>query len=72
MANEKRDQQQSNAQQSGKQAGRAADARQGDVGPTSGVPKPESSSEYEGAGDRKRTGNPPTEVKTETSSSSGE
>jgi hypothetical protein len=36
------------------------------------IPKPESSSEYEGAESRKPTGNPPVEVKTETSSSSGE
>lgn len=36
------------------------------------LPKPESSSEYEGAPSRKPTGNPPVEVKTETSSSSGE
>ncbi|KPV53376.1 hypothetical protein SE17_09990 [Kouleothrix aurantiaca] len=36
------------------------------------MPKPESSSEYEGAPSRKPTGNPPLEVKTETSSSSGE
>lgn len=36
------------------------------------VPKPESSSEYEGAPSRKPTGNPPVEVKTETSSSSGQ
>jgi hypothetical protein len=38
----------------------------------SGIPKPESSSEYEGAPDRKPTGNPPIEVKTETSRSSGQ
>jgi hypothetical protein len=37
-----------------------------------GTPKPESSSEYEGAPNRKPTGNPPVETKTETSSSSGE
>ena len=36
------------------------------------VPKPESSSEYEGAPSRKPTGNQPVEQKTETSSSSGE
>jgi hypothetical protein len=36
------------------------------------VPKPESSSEYEGAPTRKPTGNPGDEVKTETSSTSGE
>jgi len=36
------------------------------------IPKPESSSEYEGAPSRKPTGNPPIEVKTETSSSSGQ
>ena len=36
------------------------------------VPKPESSSEYEGAPSRKPTGNPGTENKTETSSSSGQ
>jgi hypothetical protein len=36
------------------------------------IPKPESSSEYEGAPSRKPTGNPPVEIKTETSSSSGE
>jgi len=36
------------------------------------IPKPESSSEYEGAPSRKPTGNPPVEVKTETSSSSGQ
>jgi hypothetical protein len=36
------------------------------------IPKPESSSEYEGARDRKPSGNPPVEIKTETSSSSGE
>ncbi|MBC8161809.1 MAG: hypothetical protein H7Z42_11375 [Roseiflexaceae bacterium] len=35
-------------------------------------PKPESSSEYEGAQDRKPTGNKATEAKTETSSSSGQ
>jgi len=35
-------------------------------------PKPESTSEYEGAQTRKPTGNPGTEVKTETSSSSGQ
>lgn len=35
-------------------------------------PKPESTSEYEGAQTRKPTGNTGTEVKTETSSSSGE
>jgi hypothetical protein len=35
-------------------------------------PKPESTAEYEGAQDRKPTGNPGTEVKTETSSSSGQ
>lgn len=37
-----------------------------------GVPKPESSSEYEGAPNRKPGSNPGAEVKTETSSSSGE
>ena len=36
------------------------------------IPKPESSSEYEGAPSRKPTGNPPVEEKTETSSSSGQ
>jgi len=36
------------------------------------LPKPESSSEYEGAPSRKPTGDPPVETKTETSSSSGE
>ena len=36
------------------------------------VPKPESSSEYEGASDREPTGNAPVETKTETSSSSGQ
>jgi hypothetical protein len=36
------------------------------------IPKPESSSEYEGAPSRKPTGNPPVEKKTETSSSSGQ
>ena len=72
MANEKHTAQQPNKQQPGKPAGRAADARPGGAGPTEGVPKPESTSEYEGAGDRKPTGNPPTETKTETSSSSGE
>jgi hypothetical protein len=36
------------------------------------IPKPESSSEYEGAASRQPTGNPPVEVKTETSSSSGQ
>lgn len=35
-------------------------------------PKPESTAEYEGAKTRKPTGNPGTEVKTETSSSSGQ
>jgi hypothetical protein len=35
-------------------------------------PKPESSSEYEGAPSRKPTGNRGAEVKTETSSSSGQ
>jgi hypothetical protein len=41
-------------------------------GQPSGTPKPESSSEYEGAPSRKPTGNEPVEVKTETSSSSGQ
>jgi hypothetical protein len=36
------------------------------------LPKPESSSEYEGAPNRKPTGNPGDEVKTETSSTSGQ
>jgi hypothetical protein len=36
------------------------------------IPRPESSSEYEGASSRKPTGNPPIEKKTETSSSSGQ
>lgn len=36
------------------------------------TPKPESTSEYEGASDRKNTGNEPVETKTETSSSSGQ
>jgi len=36
------------------------------------IPKPESSSEYEGAPSRKPTDTPPTETKPETSSSSGE
>jgi hypothetical protein len=36
------------------------------------TPKPESSSEYEGAPTRKPTGNPGTVTKTETSSSSGQ
>ena len=36
------------------------------------IPKPESSSEYEGAPSRKPTGNQPVEKKTETSSSSGQ
>lgn len=35
-------------------------------------PKPESSSEYEGAEKRKPTGNPPVETKTETSKDSGQ
>ncbi len=43
-----------------------------DEGQPRGTPKPESSSEYEGARDRQPTGNPETEVKTETSSSSGQ
>ena len=37
-----------------------------------GIPKPESSSEYEGAPSRKPTGNQPVEKKTETSRSSGQ
>ena len=49
----------------------AADTSQRPPQP-SGTPKPESSSEYEGAPSRKPTGNQPVEVKTETSSSSGE
>jgi hypothetical protein len=36
------------------------------------IPKPESSSEYEGAPSRKPTGNLPVEKKTETSKSSGQ
>ena len=36
------------------------------------VPKPESSSEYEGAPSREPSGKPGAEIKTETSSSSGE
>jgi|SwirhisoilCB1_FD_contig_21_32635714_length_249_multi_3_in_0_out_0_1 hypothetical protein len=36
------------------------------------TPKPESSSEYEGAPTRKPTGNPGSVTKTETSSSSGQ
>lgn len=40
--------------------------------PSTRVPKPESSSEYEGASSREPTGNPGEEVKTETSSTSGE
>jgi hypothetical protein len=36
------------------------------------APKPESTSEYEGAPTRKPTGNPGDEVKTETSSTSGQ
>jgi hypothetical protein len=36
------------------------------------IPKPESSSEYEGAPSRKPTGNQPVEKKTETSRSSGQ
>lgn len=39
---------------------------------TPNQPKPESTSEYEGGQTRKPTGNPGTEVKTETSSSSGQ
>jgi hypothetical protein len=48
------------------------DQKKQDTSQENTIPKPESSSEYEGAPSRKPTSNPPVEKKTETSSSSGQ
>ena len=59
MPNEKHTARRPTKQPPGKQTRRAADARQD---PAVELPKPESSSEYEGASDRKPSGNPPTKA----------
>jgi len=50
----------------------AGQARQRDADGVPDMPKTESTAEYEGARNRKPTGNPPVAPKTETSRSSGE
>lgn len=49
-----------------------ADTKKQATPPITGTPKPESTAEAEGAEPSENTGNQPVEVKTETSSSSGE